>query len=435
MWPTRVVALVAVMFLPLLYWVGAADEAKAAGPRSIVTDIRVGLHQQVTRFVMDIFGASSADIFTLENPYRIVIDLPQVGWRLPPRPLPAEKGLFKKVRYGLFKPGTTRVVIETTGPAAVSQAMFLAPAADGNQRLVLDFAPSTPQAFRQAMKAETSKQTISSAAVAGPPGNAAAGGADDVADGQTLATASLPFVRPPRKPHVSLKKPLIVLDPGHGGVDPGAIGASGTYEKHITLSAGREFRRMFEATGRYRVLMTRERDIFIPLRERVSFAREAGADLFISIHADTVKRANVRGLSVYTLSEKASDREAAQLAESENKSDLIAGMDLSHETPEVTNILIDLAQRETMNQSARFASLTVGELRRNVRLLPNTHRFAGFRVLKAPDVPSVLVEMGFLSNKADERELKSKAYRAKLGKALVRAVDGYFANIEEAFRQ
>jgi N-acetylmuramoyl-L-alanine amidase len=192
---------------------------------------------------------------------------------------------------------------------------------------------------------------------------------------------------------------------------------------------------MLEKSGRYRVLLTRNRDIFIRLRDRISIARDAGADLFISLHADAIKNRKIRGLSVYTLSERASDKEAAGLAEKENKSDLIAGIDLSDKTPEVANILIDLTQRESMNQSARFAEGLVKELARKTKLLRNTHRFAGFVVLKAPDVPSVLIELGFLSNRRDEKALTRKPYRAKLGRAIVESVNNYFTRIEEAIRK
>ena len=164
----------------------------------------------------------------------------------------------------------------------------------------------------------------------------------------------------------------------------------------------------------------------------MAFARDVNADLFISIHADSIRSKRVRGLSVYTLSERASDQESAELAERENKADLIVGIDLTETTPEITNILIDLAQRETMNRSARFAAALVKELGRETRLLRNTHRFAGFRVLKAPDVPSVLVELGFLSNRRDERDLRKKAYRLTLARALVRSIDRYFARVEQA---
>jgi N-acetylmuramoyl-L-alanine amidase len=228
---------------------------------------------------------------------------------------------------------------------------------------------------------------------------------------------------------------VIVIDPGHGGDDPGAIGVSGTYEKNITLAAARDVRNELQRLGGYRVVLTRERDKFIRLRDRVAFGRDAGADLFVSLHADTMPNRQVRGASVYTLSETASDAEAAALAVQENKADLIAGVDLTQETSEVANILIDLAQRETMNRSAQFAALLVDELRRETRLLRNTHRFAGFAVLKAPDVPSVLVELGFLSNRRDEKMLRTKAYRQKLAAAIARGIDRYLVGVEEAFRK
>jgi N-acetylmuramoyl-L-alanine amidase len=230
-------------------------------------------------------------------------------------------------------------------------------------------------------------------------------------------------------------KRVVFIDPGHGGVDPGTIGVSGTYEKHITLAMARELKAQLDKTGRIQAMLTRKIDIFVPLRERVSRAREAGAELFISIHADAIKNRKTRGLSIYTLSEKASDKEAAALADKENKADLIAGINLVGETKEVTNILIDLARRESMNQSSKFATGLVFEMRRQTKLLRKTHRFAGFAVLKAPDVPSVLIELGFLSNRSDEKALKDKKYRAKLAKGMVRAITGYFSNIEETYKK
>ena len=250
------------------------------------------------------------------------------------------------------------------------------------------------------------------------------------------STPKLASLRVPTKPAslVASKKRTIVIDPGHGGVDPGAIGVSGIYEKHITLAAARDLKEHLERTGRFKVYLTRDRDVFIRLRGRIEIARERKADLFLSVHADTIRNRKIRGLSVYTLSEKASDKEAGELADRENKSDLIAGIDLSHESEEVTNILIDLAQRETMNQSARLASLLVDELKSRVKVLRNPHRFAGFAVLKAPDVPSVLIEMGFLSNRDDESALRSKSHRRKVAHSIAAAVDAYFQKIESASR-
>ena len=175
-------------------------------------------------------------------------------------------------------------------------------------------------------------------------------------------------------------------------------------------------------------MLTRTRDVSLGLRQRISISRRASADVFISMHADSVGRPNVKGLSVYTLSETASDREAGKLAEKENKADLIIGMDLTNESTDVRNILIDLAQRESMNLGAHLAAKLIAQLKREVTLLRNTHRFAGFAVLKAPDVPSVLLEMGYLSNRQEEKALKQKAYRQKLVVAIARALDDYFAD-------
>lgn len=237
----------------------------------------------------------------------------------------------------------------------------------------------------------------------------------------------------PRSPR-NEGKAVIVLDPGHGGVDPGALGVSGIYEKHITLAMARELKTQLERSGRYKVHLTRDRDIFIRLRERVAIARQYGADLFISLHADSVNNPQLAGLSVYTLSQTASDSEAQSLADKENKADLLAGIDLSHESADVANILIDLAQRETMNRSAGFAGGVVDELGRDTTLLGNTHRFAGFAVLKAPDVPSILVELGYLSNPDEERKLRQPDYRAKLAKGIARAVDRHFLEGQKARR-
>lgn len=222
------------------------------------------------------------------------------------------------------------------------------------------------------------------------------------------------------------RRHLIMLDPGHGGIDPGCIGCTGVYEKNITLEAGLELARALEATGRYDVKMTRRTDEFIPLETRVARARAAGAELFMSIHADALPEEALRGASVYTLSAKASDREAAALAARENGADYVAGVDLSRHAPEVSNILLDLAQRETNNESIRLARDLVTELGRRVRLLDHSHRSAGFVVLKAPDIPSALVEIGCLSNRDEEGLLQRTAYRRKIATALLQSINDYF---------
>ncbi|HXP74123.1 MAG TPA: N-acetylmuramoyl-L-alanine amidase [Stellaceae bacterium] len=225
-----------------------------------------------------------------------------------------------------------------------------------------------------------------------------------------------------------LPLPLIMLDPGHGGLDPGCIGVSGIYEKDVTLAMAMSLAHDLEASGRYRVRLTRSDDDFVALFERVERARKAGADLMLSIHADALPEEHMRGASVFTLSEQASDREAAALAARENKSDLVAGIDLSHHTAEVSDILFDLARRDTNNQSIRLARDLVTELGRRVRLLNHSHRSAGFAVLKAPDIPSALVEIGCLTNRQEEAQLQLPAYQRKLAAGLVQSVHDFFNN-------
>ena len=219
---------------------------------------------------------------------------------------------------------------------------------------------------------------------------------------------------------------IVVLDPGHGGIDPGAIGITGAYEKEITLTTVELAAGLLEATRRYKVVLTRRDDEFIALEDRVARARAARGDLFLSVHADAIPDAGVRGASVFTLSEHASDAEAAALAQRENRADLIAGIDLSRHTPEVSSILLDLARRQTNNESIVLARKLVAELGRDVRLLNNSHRSAGFVVLKAPDIPSALVELGCLSNRDEEKLLRVATYQKKLATSILRSVNDYF---------
>jgi N-acetylmuramoyl-L-alanine amidase len=231
---------------------------------------------------------------------------------------------------------------------------------------------------------------------------------------------------PPPKNKPTSKKYVIVLDPGHGGKDPGATGVTGMREKDLVLKMAQEIQTALSKNPKYTVKLTRSDDRFIRLDERVKIAQEHGANLFISIHADAHTKPTAIGASVYTLSERSSDPDAALLAAKENKADMIGGIDLSGESNEVMSILVDLVQRDTMNLSARFAGLLVAELKNRIDLKKNTHRFAGFVVLKAPDVPSVLLELGFLSNPKEEWLLKQKSYRNKIAQGIVEAVDQYF---------
>ena len=392
-----------------------AQEAQATGWRMAA---REGGH----RFVMDLTEKVSYQIFTLADPDRIVIDITPVSWRLAPS---ETTGPVRSLRTGRLEAGVGRLVLDLAQPSRVVASRLIEPRDGQRWRLALDLEPVARDAFLRSVRppgrtvasvpAVGTQQTVLTAAAAAPMGV--------MAVGQQQAA-----IRPPVAPKPGERRlPVIVIDAGHGGQDPGAISVSGGFEKNITLETALELRRQLQATGRYKVLTTRADDRFIPLRERVAIARSAQADLFISIHADSMGNPNHRGLTVYTVSDTASDREAEALAQKENKADVIAGVNLGGETPQVANILIDLTQRETKNHSVAFASLAVRELSKVSRTVDQAHRFAGFLVLTAADVPSVLIELGYLSNREDERDLQSPAHRKRLAESITTAVDAYFS--------
>ena len=232
----------------------------------------------------------------------------------------------------------------------------------------------------------------------------------------------------PRRPSAKPAR-IVAIDPGHGGVDPGAISPHGLYEKDVVLTTARELARQLDATGRFRTVLTRHGDVFVPLRERVAHARTEHAELFVSIHADALPRdeGDAQGATIYTLSDKASDTEAERLADAENRADAIGGVNLTEEPTDVADILIDLAQRETRTFSNQFARLLMGEMKNTVRMHKHPLKSAGFRVLKAPDVPSVLVELGYVSNKGDLDHLVSEKWRSKTVGSMAQAIDVFLA--------
>lgn len=375
--------------------VAAIVPLHVAAAKPTVTAVRIGEYPSKTRFVIELSERVTFRAFTLAKPYRVVVDLPEVDWRLPDNVV-RKGGLITDFRYGRFSEDASRVVLEVAAPAEVAKSFRLEPRDGQGYRLVIDIKRIGEVEFR-------SRKRPSSVASVAPAGLSAK----------------------PAKPAGARK--LIAIDPGHGGVDPGATGISGVREKVLMLAQALELKRRLEATGRFRVVLTRSRDVFVRLRKRIAIARRAGADLFISLHADSIASPRVRGGSIYTLSERASDKEAAALAAKENKADMIAGVDLAVQNREVANILIHLAQRNSKNESAKFAKILTKELRAEMKLLGRTHRFAGFAVLKAPDIPSVLVELGYLSNPVDERNLRLTQHRTKVAKAFVRAIKRYFA--------
>ncbi|WP_292911463.1 N-acetylmuramoyl-L-alanine amidase [Niveispirillum sp.] len=347
---------------------------------------RLGDHGDKTRFVLEL--SRDAPFSILPDANGVVVEMEAAL----DAALPAAKGLVRAVavRPGM-KAGHLRLVLSTTGPVRVLLAEVIPPRDGMPPRFVMDLA-------------------------AGRAGR-----------GAVLTPASVSTMNPPvpaEKPKPTL--PMIVIDPGHGGQDPGAIAVGGGYEKDITLAMAKELRRQLLATGRYRVALTRDSDTYIPLRDRPGIARAKGADLFISLHADSITSKQVRGLSVYTLSDKASDREAEMLAQRENQSDAIVGLDLSVQSADIASILIGMSQRDALNRSRRFASLLLKNLDPKIAVLPGPMRSAGFAVLTAPDVPAVLVEMGYLSHSQDAKLLGSDAHRKRMAGSLLRAVDGYF---------
>ena len=374
--------------------------AAASAEASVVaTDMRIGGDDKQTRFVVDLNRKIDLVAFTLADPYRVVIDLPQTTFTLPAKAGEQARGLVKAFRYGLIMQGGSRIVLDTKGPVRLEKAFVLDSAEAQPARLVLDLIATDRTSFMRNI------------ALVNRPSH---------------STSIKPSEAPPKADGDA--RPLIVLDPGHGGIDNGTKGSGGELEKDVVLAFAQTLREKLESSGKYRVAMTRSDDTFIPLAERVRFARSRNAGLFISVHADALPRreGQAEGATVYTLSENASDAEAARLAEAENKADVIAGVDLTTEPDDVANILVDLAQRETKTFSMQFARTLVGELKAAARLHKHPLKSAGFKVLLAPDVPSVLLELGYMSTKDDLKQLTSATWRARTAQALAQAVDSFF---------
>lgn len=364
-----------------------------------VTDARLAGDDRQTRLVIDISHKIDMRAFTLADPYRVVIEIPQVDFQLPPNTGEHGRGIIKAFRYGLVMSGRSRIVVDLAGPVRVTKAFVLDPVDGQPARMVLDLIAVDRETFLRAAAIDNH-----------------------------LPRPAEPSPGSPREEHTTDPRPLVVLDPGHGGIDPGTRAPSGELEKNLVLDFASMLRTKLEATGKYRVMMTRADDTFVELSERVRFARERQAQLLISIHCDALARGGgeAEGATVYTLSDKASDAEAQRLADAENRADVIAGVDLAAEPNDIADILIDLAQRETRAFSAHFARGVVKEMRTVARLHKRPQRSAGFRVLKAPDVPSVLIELGYVSNARDLKQLVSGSWRAHTGDAIVHAVHTYF---------
>jgi N-acetylmuramoyl-L-alanine amidase len=355
-----------------------------------------------TTFLLDLTSGVQAEVFTLADPYRVVIDLPDVVFRLPKGTGHSGTGLVSAFRYGLLSEGKARVVMDTTKPVLIAKAGMTA-GKDHGVTLAIELTATTPAAFGGGTGRDRTAQA------------------------------------PPLKPEIyeehserptNRAKPVILIDPGHGGIDPGAMSPDGLSEKTVVLAVGQRLKDRLSQGARYDLYMTRTRDVFISLDGRLKRSKALAADLFISLHADSIaQNANtVRGATIYTLSERASDEEARLMAEKENNSDAIAGLatDKFEEQGQVRSILIDLLKRETANFSADFSNTLVKKMTRKVSLSRDPQRSAAFKVLRQADTPSVLIELGYMSHAEDEKLLNSPAWQERIATAISGAVDAYF---------
>lgn len=389
------------MCFALGLWLALGGVAAAQGngrPQNefpVATDAKLEQSGDTVRLTMALSRPVEVSASVIAGPDRVVIEMPSTNFQVQPAAVRRSAGFIGAFRFGLFTADKARIIIDLTQPAIVVRAESR-PVRGGFGELVIELRRATRAEFQAAVAATSSRGPDAPAAtpVQGKPA------------GETRQT--------------------IVIDPGHGGIDPGAVVAS-IAEKAVVLAFGVKLKEQLEANGRFRVLMTRDDDRFVPLAERVGIARAAGADLFISIHADSLTQAQeVRGATIYTASERATDAEAARLAAKENQADAVAGLDASEDTQDVAGILMDLAKRETRTFSAVFARNLVEKLGGSVKMHKVPLRSAGFRVLSAPDVPSVLIELGYMSSPKDAELLNSAEWRRQAVTAVATAVEGYF---------
>jgi N-acetylmuramoyl-L-alanine amidase len=394
-----------------------AEPAKASGAPAAIA-ARLAGDEDRTRFVADLTGPVGFTAYVLPGPYRVIVDLPSVAFDLPPETGRSALGLVSEFRFGPVDGGRSRIVLDTRGPVLIEKSFLLEPEAGQPARIVIDLVRTGEEEFARRLKAD---EPVSLAAI----GEAAEAAVPKPRPRPGTEVTVLPEDQPaPKRPG---GRKLVVIDPGHGGIDPGAIGARKTREKDVVLAYGLMLKKALEESGNVDVMMTREDDRFLSLRDRVRVARDNEADLFIAVHADTVRGPEARGATIYTLSEKASDAEAEALAHKENRADIIAGVHLEAESEEVTDILIDLVQRESKTHALVFAKKAVAEMKPVTPFTGKPMRSAGFVVLKAPDVPSVLVELGYLSSRQDEKQLTDPAWRERVARAMARAIEKYFS--------
>ncbi len=451
---TRSGSIVRIFFVFAMLVAAIGPGAAVAGtPAPVAKAARLNGDAKKVRFVADLTYAISYNVYVLPNPFRVIIDLPEVNFQIPPSAGAAHAGFIEGFRYGLVDAGKSRIVLDANAPVLIKKSFVMRARGDQPARIVVDLVATDAASFARVHRADEARLAAGMEEMPPISANTAdAGNNADVQDAgknpiiDLLAQSAVPLPRPKPQANTDSKQQqvqadpivppvarhVIIIDPGHGGIDPGTISPDGVDEKDVVLAFAKVLKQKFEADKRFKVVMSRADDHFVTLSDRVKFARDHNAELFISLHADAVKwpyrnDSSARGATVYTLSEKASDSEAEALAQKENRADIIAGVDLGAQNNEVTGILIDLAQRDTKNRSVYFAKSLVDQLRGKIGLHSRPLRAAGFQVLKAPDVPSVLIELGYLSNRRDEALLTSQDWREKASSAMVDAITGYFS--------
>jgi N-acetylmuramoyl-L-alanine amidase len=377
---------------------GAALADQPAAPVSAVAG-RLETVADHARLLFELTGPAKPAAHVVANPARVIVDLPDVAFRIDAQSrVPGSSKLVKSYRYGQFAPGRSRVVVDLAGPVRIVRAET-EPESDGKRLLVVELAP-TSEAHFSATAAESASEAVN---LAPPPAQTA------------------------NQPAPASDKPVVVIDPGHGGVDMGATGKHGEQEKAIVFEFAKALAAKIEAGGRLKAALTRNEDVFLPLNERVRLAHQNNAALFLSIHADTLAEGHVEGATVYTVSAKASDAEAARIAEKENLADKAAGLDSKEDVEQVGDILFELTQRETRAFSAQFSQTLISRWKEAASLNKNPSRAAGFVVLKSYDIPSVLLELGYLSSEKDLERLTSSEWRDRAAGKTAEAIEAFFA--------
>ncbi len=377
--------------------------AKTAIPEAV--SVAITGNSSKTTFQLTLSRGVTAEVYSLAEPYRVIIDLPDIAFRLPDQAGRTGRGLVQAFRYGQFAEGKARVVIDTTGPVQIGKAEMTRTSDGAGITLAIDLGPTDAATFGGGTGA------------AKPPAAALKG----------------PVTDEPVSAPAGRTKPVVMIDPGHGGVDPGAVGSGNLLEKNIVLAVARQVRAKLAASGDYDVVMTRSADVFVSLDQRLRLSRQHSADLFISIHADSIEETaaaqSIKGATVYTLSERASDAQARAIAEKENASDLLAGLKVAEgeEKGQVKSILIDLIKRETANFSADFSRTLVGMMKQSVSLSRDPQRSAAFKVLKQTHAPSVLIELGYVSNADEAKQMMAPDWQKQVAGSIAKAVDAFFS--------